>query len=321
MKAARSESWVLAFDAACSRCREISGVVAQACDGKLEVLPLRHPDVHRWREQAMGAQPPWAPTLLAVREGSVRAWTGPAMAVPLVRLLGVRSTVRLLRALGGLPSTRPVATSGQRLGRKRFLQLGAGLAAAAGLVLAGKTPATAAEAPECAKARAWVKANLDKLPRNYADFAAHSMAYRQAIYAELPAEIRSKLWAAHFDHYQATHAGLTTEQRKVIDQASTIVAGTGTFTAARHAGTEQRITELGESAIAAFGHAEAHAIVATLGPAEPAKAAVGPLAVCECSTWDTKWCWGVCRESSACEYTWTGCGSLWAWPCDGWCDG
>jgi hypothetical protein len=320
MKAARSKSWVLAFDAACSRCREISGVVAQTCDGKLEVLPLRHPDVHRWRKQAMGAQPRWAPTLLAVREGSVRAWTGPAMAVPLIRRLGVRSTVRLLRALGGLPSTRPEATSDQRLGRKRFLQLGAGVAAAAGLVLAGKAPALA-EASECAEARAWVKANPGELPRNYADFAAYSTTYRRAIYDELPAAARSKLWVEHLGHYEATRAGLTVQQRKALNSASTIAADTGTFATARDAGTERRLTELEESVLAAFGRDEARTILATLGPAEPAKAAVGPLAVCECSTWDTKWCWGVCRESSACEYTWTGCGSLWAWPCDGWCDG
>jgi len=56
--------WVLAFDASCNTCREISAQVSSASDGKLEVLPLNHPDVQRWRQQGLGVQPPWAPTLL-----------------------------------------------------------------------------------------------------------------------------------------------------------------------------------------------------------------------------------------------------------------
>jgi hypothetical protein len=43
--------WILAFDASCGTCREISQVVDVAAEGKLEVLSLSRPDVREWREQ------------------------------------------------------------------------------------------------------------------------------------------------------------------------------------------------------------------------------------------------------------------------------
>lgn len=91
--------WVLAFDGTCANCRKISGAVAQACDGKLTVMPLSDERVSGRRELAFGAGAPWAPTLLRVDGASVRGWTGPAMAAPLLRRLRPRSTARTLRAL------------------------------------------------------------------------------------------------------------------------------------------------------------------------------------------------------------------------------
>src|SRR5919197_3957987 len=128
---------VLAFDASCGTCREVSAAVAQACGGRLEVLPLAHDDVRRWRAQTLGPAAPWTPTLLRVRDarvrnererddrggddrvrvgrggddrvrvgrggdGAVRAWTGTAMGVALIRHLGPRATIQVLRALGEL---------------------------------------------------------------------------------------------------------------------------------------------------------------------------------------------------------------------------
>lgn len=310
-----AESWVLAFDASCARCRGISAVVAQVCDGKLDVLPLRHPDVEQWRAQALGAEAPWAPTLLAVSPDRVRAWTGAGMAVPLVRRLGIRSTMRLLRALGSMPSGQGEAASSNVMGRKGFLKLGAGLAAAAGLVLAGKTPAAAATTggSECEKAGAWVEANKHRLPQDYAGFTAHSMSYRRAIYAELPAAVRSKLWIAHFDRYQASHPNLTASQSKLLTQARRVAADPGGW-------TKERLAELRESAVAAFGLAEAGAILATLGT-DPERSSPQGLPGCGCCIWDV-YCGGGscvgtippnCRESSS------GCGTLWMSPCNGLC--
>ncbi len=92
--------WVLAFDASCATCRQVSAVVVQACEGRLEVLPLSRPDVRSWREQALGAEPRWVPTLLRVEGDKARAWTGVGMAMPLARRLGPAATVRVLRGLG-----------------------------------------------------------------------------------------------------------------------------------------------------------------------------------------------------------------------------
>jgi hypothetical protein len=78
---------VLAFDASCGVCRDASRAVALRCDEKLELMPLAHPDVRRWREQSLGSRAAWTPTLIKVQAGDVRAWTGPAMVIALVRAI------------------------------------------------------------------------------------------------------------------------------------------------------------------------------------------------------------------------------------------
>ncbi|MFD3532618.1 chitin binding peritrophin-A domain-containing protein [Streptomyces sp. NPDC058664] len=148
MRDGQTARWVLAFDASCGKCTTMSKAVSEACGGKLEILPLTHPQVRQWREQSQGATAPWAPTLLRAGEESVGAWTGLAMAWPLVRRLGPRSTSRVLRALGRLrlnPQPQQSAPAGAGVDRKRLLQLGAGLIVAAGVTFAGRTPAIAGE--------------------------------------------------------------------------------------------------------------------------------------------------------------------------------
>jgi hypothetical protein len=98
MTAWKTERWVLAFDTACARCEAMSRAVERASQHRLEVHPLADDDVARWREQALGPAAAWAPTLIRVRGGGrARAWTGPAMGVRLVRVLGPAAAVRLLR--------------------------------------------------------------------------------------------------------------------------------------------------------------------------------------------------------------------------------
>ncbi len=64
--------WVLAFDASCSTCREISRAVKRACHGRLEVLPLNSVDVQQWRAASLGPEAPWAPTLIRLRDPGAR---------------------------------------------------------------------------------------------------------------------------------------------------------------------------------------------------------------------------------------------------------
>ncbi|MGW7415859.1 hypothetical protein [Streptomyces sp. NPDC054863] len=108
------------------------------------------------------------------------------MAVPLVRRLGVGSAVRVVRAFGRLrhPADRTADGAGDLMGRKRFLQLGVGAAVVAGLAVTGQVPAFA-RSGRC-KSQAWVEANMDRLPRQYADFSAYPMSYRRQIYPHLP---------------------------------------------------------------------------------------------------------------------------------------
>lgn len=133
--------WILSFDAACGRCREISTSTSKACDRTFEVLPLTHPDVLKWRERSLGPRAPWVPTLLRIRGEEVRAWTGISIAIPLARRLGPRSTIRVLHSLGELSRQRTDRTAGEEqngvIGRGQFLKLSGGVALATGLVLAG----------------------------------------------------------------------------------------------------------------------------------------------------------------------------------------
>lgn len=190
---------ILAFDSSCGGCRRISDAVARACDGRLEVLPLAHPDVVAWRERAFGPDAPFAPTLLEVGEGTVRGWHGRSMAARMVRSLGVRTT-SVLRALGQLraESGSGVEESAERVTRKRFLRIGAGVAVAGGLVLTGRMPAFAAEDP----ARRWAAANRDSLPQTYDGVIAHPMEYRRAIFQQLTPDVRSRLWSEQLTRYQ-----------------------------------------------------------------------------------------------------------------------
>lgn len=92
---------VLAFDAACARCRAVAATVADTVGPDLDVLPLADYRVALWRVEA-GVERD-APTLIEITttdgDDAVRAWSGPALVPALARRLGARRSARLLRAL------------------------------------------------------------------------------------------------------------------------------------------------------------------------------------------------------------------------------
>lgn len=144
---------VLGFDGGCATCSDLARRIEGQVGDKLEVRSLHHPQVEHWREQALGENAPWAPTLFEVGGvHEVKAWTGPRMAVRLARALGPVSTWRVMQALGevGVPKVAaigpPVADGGAAgMSRGQFLK-GLGGAALAFGVLSGTTsPARAAE--------------------------------------------------------------------------------------------------------------------------------------------------------------------------------
>lgn len=300
-------------------------MVGEASGGRLEVLPLAHEDVRRWRAQALGATAPSVPTLLKVmvQGNRAQAWTGVRMGARLAGRLGPRGTVRVLRALGGLDhrlgNRLDNRSPDRRFGRRNLLKLGAGAGVAAGLVLAGKIPAFAAEpsvegSDELAAARAWAKANQTPGAGVYDEFARFGLAARRAIFTDLAPDMRSQLWLAQLSRYRRTHPSLTLEQARILDQAMEILANASTFAYPDDA-VQARVSALEAAAIKAFGRTETCQLMFTLGPAELARANAQPqAATCTCRRNSS--CNADCNCAS-CATTWPGCGCFWVYTCNG----
>ncbi|MFI0976380.1 bacteriocin fulvocin C-related protein [Streptomyces sp. NPDC021093] len=315
----------------------MSSTVARASGGKLEVLPLTDADVQRWREEAMGVDPVWAPTLLRVADGVARAWTGPRMTPPLVRQLGPRATGRVLVALGelrrsartGQPLTTAADTAEQErsgVSRKRFLLLAGGVSTAVGMTIAGQTPAFARSAQT--DARSWVAAHRNALPRTYASIAPLPSAVRQAVLVELAPAERSRVWTEHLTQFRAAHRTLTAQQDRVVQEALALANSEATFAGGEPkpgSQLQRRVSAVELAAKEAFGMADSAALLVTLGPADTAsaargKAAAGPQATCNCST-TSQWCtvWEGPRCQCCFCATTSGCGFLGMYQCNGTC--
>lgn len=227
--------WILAFDADCRFCEEVVDRVRVSVDGTLTTAGLTEPRIRDLRVRALGEGAEWAPTLLAVDGDRVRAWTGTALSLRLARLLGPSDSLRVVRALRDLDVLRPPS-------RRGILKAVPGLALGTFLVTGGlaASPAQAVTRAKGGKASRWVKANLDRLPSGYAEFASYPADYRRAIYGALSASARSDLWVAHFANYRKTHPGLSAEQSAVLDDATRsapqIIAGRRRGSSRRSAG-------------------------------------------------------------------------------------
>lgn len=91
---------ILGFDAGCMACSDLAKQIEKAVNEKLEIRSLYDPQMKHWRSQAIGEDAPWAPTLIEIENGKVRAWTGMQMAAHLSFSLGLTGTWRVLRVLG-----------------------------------------------------------------------------------------------------------------------------------------------------------------------------------------------------------------------------
>lgn len=132
---------VLGFDAGCLTCSELARKIEDAVGEKLEVRSLNDPQVEHWREEAFGDDAPWAPTLIEVKDGPVKAWTGLRMGARLGRALGPLATWRVMQVLGDYDS-RPTLDTGEgtrakgSVSRGQFLK-GVGGALIAASILSG----------------------------------------------------------------------------------------------------------------------------------------------------------------------------------------
>jgi hypothetical protein len=265
----------------------------------------------------------WVPTLFRVDAAAARMWTGPALAVRLALHLGPRTTVRVLRALGAHRTAHagsPAADPAVHHTRRRFLELAAGGAVAAGILITGALPARADPVAD------WLRMHRQQLPRSYPELALLPPSFRSAAYQELTPAERSAAWVAHLIGYRVPT--LTTEQAAVIGAALVLAADPGNF-ADRPAAPA--VAVLAARADAAFGVDAARAIFATLGPSGivAPKAAAAPRAVgapravaavaaaCQCST-VSNYCSGRC-QSGGCTPRSPGCGFLYQYSCNGHC--
>jgi hypothetical protein len=234
------------------------------------------------------------------------------MGVALIRHLGPRATIQVLRALGELRRHGTVAAPapGRTLSRAGFFQLAAGVVAA-GAIMAKASPVRASTYDA---ARAWVEANKDRLPQRYDEFVRHPMAHRRAIFAELTPEARSRLWEAHLQDYAATHPGLSARQRTALRNAAALTSTTAVFAAGRSPELLRGMDDVARQVRQAFGPAEARTLVATLGPAEPLGAPA-----CNCAS-VSDFCNDHCSKGELhCVTSNSGCGLFWVHPCDGLC--
>lgn len=321
--------WVLAFDASCPTCRGVAASVAAACGDAVEVRSLT--EVDAWRSRALGPAAPPAPTLLRVDGEHVRGWTGPALALRLARRLGPRRSLRVVCALGALrraarghPDPAPARGTRGGLSRVGFLRLTAGAAAAAGMVLAGRTPAFAEES--CAAARRWAAEQGSDLPTTRAAISRYPMAYRRAIYQELTPTQRSRFWVDQVREFRAARPELTVEQTAVCERTVRLASDPAHF---QPGGTpppelDARLSELHDAAVVAFGRDEARELLASLGPPEQAAPAVERRALssvaCECADGSDRCNTGFyCQyQQSNCVYQ-DGCGTLGLYVCNGLC--
>lgn len=127
------EKLILGFDAGCMACSDIAGRIEAVVGDKLEVRSLHDPQVAYWRRQSLGEDAPWAPILIEVKDGKVKAWPGMRMGARLSLSLGITGTWKLLRALGETKAAGGVEESsanGSTAGVTRAQLLKGGLAGA-----------------------------------------------------------------------------------------------------------------------------------------------------------------------------------------------
>lgn len=152
IEATGARKLVLGFDGGCATCSDLAERISERVGDRLEVRSLLDPQVEHWREQTLGKNAPWAPTLFEITGNrAVRAWTGWQMGLSLTRSLGPSDTWKIMQVLGD--ESRQADTSEPTnvrsiLSRSQFLKGVSGLTVAISILTGTKilsTPAVAAQ--------------------------------------------------------------------------------------------------------------------------------------------------------------------------------
>lgn len=86
------DHYYLGFDADCSYCSRLASRVQETVGPSVSVLPLGNENMRIWRQAEFGADAPWAPTLVRVRDGQSKAWIGWKIGPTLTSQLGAKPT-------------------------------------------------------------------------------------------------------------------------------------------------------------------------------------------------------------------------------------
>ena len=111
-EAPKTRKLILGFDAGCGTCADLAAGVQEKVGDKLEVQNLNDPQLMAWREEALGKDAKWTPTLFEVEgEKVLKVWAGWRMGYALSRKLGPSSTWQVMQALGEVGAVPKVEES------------------------------------------------------------------------------------------------------------------------------------------------------------------------------------------------------------------
>ena len=161
-EAPKTRKLILGFDAGCGTCADLAAGVQEKVGDKLEVQNLNDPQLLAWREEALGKDAKWTPTLFEVEgEKVLKAWAGWRMGYALSRKLGPSSTWQVMQALGEVGGTPRVEESSiveklpektaeavVGISRSQFIKGVGGAAVAASVLSSGVLFPSTAEAME-----------------------------------------------------------------------------------------------------------------------------------------------------------------------------
>ncbi|MCC7131943.1 MAG: bacteriocin fulvocin C-related protein [Gemmatimonadales bacterium] len=201
------------------------------------------------------------------------------------------------------------------------------LAPVVAVTLDGPPPTVplAASESECVRAREWVAANREHLPDNLEAISQYSMAYRRAIYRELPRSTKLALWRAQLEHYGRDRR-LNAEQREFLREVDRDIDTF--FGPEKVAAAKARYLE---RARATLGRDLTRDIFAVLGVASLRTGSgrllsgmKGAFTDCNCSV-GSDWCnimGPACSNNGGCtNATLEGCGWWFCEACNGTCGG
>ena len=318
--------WVLAYDDSCGTCENISELVKTSSRGDLETASLLSKDVIAWRTETFGEDAPWLPSLFLLEDDElVRGWTGKSIRKPLLRAVGVRKALSIMRYLGEVrleqrsPSPRESANEGRSYSRKAFLGVAAGLLASAS-VLSGRSPA-GASVQTWGATQDWLRRNPGQITANYDELIAQPEYLRRAIFGELSPEEQVALWRENTSRFVARYSGpLNAEQNAVIDR-STLLPGLYSSGSVPEALDYLKLD--GEKV---FGVTSATLLLGILGEPDSSDGQRLAIPTCSCNVGSDYCPWrncvngatlGRCQPPNCC----TGCGTLYAYGCNGCCGG